>query len=87
MLKCIPAGEGWVAEMLREIWGRERWEQWTGISEELKVAEWLGFRIGCSDRQKGIVVEFLEWIDRKGSDGLEQPPSGQSDGESGGGAE
>ena len=40
------------------------------MSEEFKVAEWLGLRGGCSDRQKGAVVEFLEQIDRKGSEGL-----------------
>ena len=79
MLKCreFRQGRDRVAGTLREIWGNERWEQWAGMSEELQVAEWLGLRGGCSDRQKGAIVEFLVEIDRKGSRGLEMQGSGQ----------
>ena len=79
MLKCreFRQGRDRVAGTLREIWGNERWEQWAGMSEELQVAEWLGLRGGCSDRQKGAIVEFLVEIDRKGSRGLEMQLSGQ----------
>ena len=79
MLKCreFQQGRDRVAGTLREIWGNERWEQWAGMSEELQVAEWLGLRGGCSDRQKGAIVEFLVEINRKGSRGLEMQLSGQ----------
>ena len=79
MLKCreFRQGRDRVAGTLREIWGKERWEQWAGMSEELQVVEWLGLRGGCSDRQKGAIVEFLVEIDRKGSRGLEMQVSGQ----------
>ena len=46
------------------------------MSEEMKVAEWLGLR-GCSDRQMVVVVEFLEQIYGKGREGLEQQALGQ----------
>ena len=49
--------------MLREIWGSKRW---AGMSEERNMAEWLRLRGGHSDRQKGVVVEFLEQISSRG---------------------
>ena len=79
MLKCreFRQGRDRVAGTLREIWGNERWGQWAGMSEGLQVAEWLGLRGGCSDRQKGAMLEFLVEMDRKGSRGLEMQVSGQ----------
>ena len=38
-----------VAGVLNDVWGIESWEQWAGANEEMKVAEWLGFRVGASD--------------------------------------
>ena len=63
VLKCreFRQGRNRVAGMLKEIWGNERWEQWAGMSEELQVAEWLGLRGGCSDRQKGAICWNSWW--------------------------
>ena len=66
-----------LVELLRGVWGNERWGQWEKLDEEKKVAEWLGLRGGCSVKHKELMIDFLRDINSKGKEGMEQQLSGQ----------
>ena len=52
-----------LSEVLKGVWGVERWRRWTRLSWGENVAEILGLKGECSKLQREVVECFLEMVD------------------------